>query len=144
MPKGRFRPPAKTAICSSLPAPLIPRKTLIAPALLSTTNMSPLGARRINRGSSRPDAYCSTLNPGGTCGQAFAGRATTLGPLPAEGVTNGGGRSFTVIFRVLPGFSYRKSVNGGAGGGRFKFVATWGVSTSFFLPLSGDAARDFT
>src|SRR2546427_12285335 len=128
MPKGNFRPEAKTAICSGLPALVIPRKILILPALLSATNMSPLGARRISRGSSRPDANSSTLNPGGTCGQAFAGRGTTLGPLPAEGVTNGRGISFTVIVRVLPGFSYRKSVNGGGGGGAFNFVATCGAS----------------
>src|SRR6266550_9407079 len=144
MPKGRFRPPAKTAICSGLPALVIPRKTLITPALLSATNMSPLGALRISRGSSRPDAYSSTLKPGGTCGQAFAGRDTTLGPLPAEGVMNGGGRSFTVIFRVFPGFSYRKSVNGGGGGGRFRFAATCGSSTLLFSPSPGDAASDLT
>ena len=96
MPKGSFRPVAKTAICSGLPGLVIPRKTLITPALLSATNMSPLGDLRISRGSSRPDAYSSTLKPGGTCGQAFAGRDTTLGPLPAEGV----GASLSARVRV--------------------------------------------
>src|ERR1700682_4727406 len=103
MPKGRFRRLAKTATCSGLPALVIPRKTLISPALLSARNTSPLGARRIRRGSSSPDAYSSTLKPGGTCGHAFAGRGTTVGPLPAEDVTKGDGISFTAIFRVLPG-----------------------------------------
>src|SRR5437667_354124 len=106
------------------------------------TNMSRLGALRIRRGSSKPDANSSTLNPGGTCGQAFAGRGTTLRPLPAEGVTNGRGISFTVIVRVLPGFSYRKSVNGGGGGGAFNFVATCGASTLLFSPSPGDVESD--
>src|SRR6266550_1409714 len=144
MPKGRFRSVAKTAVCSALPASVIPRKILISPAILSARKMSPLGALRISRGSCRPEAYSSTLKPGGTCGHAFAGRGTILGALPDEGVASGGGRSFTLIFRVLPGFSYRKSVKGGGGGGRFKFAATCGFSTLIFSPSPGDAASDLT
>ena len=51
--------------------------------------------------------YSSTLNPAGTLGQALAGRPTTFGPLPAEAVAKGSGRSARVIFRTLPGFSKR-------------------------------------
>src|SRR5256885_12299160 len=144
MPKGRFRSLAKTAVCSALPALVIPRKILISPAILSARNTSPLGALRISRGSCRPDAYTSTLKPGGTCGHAFAGRGTIFGTLPDEGVASGRGRSFAVIFRVLPGLSYRKSVNGGGGVGRFRFAATCGASTLFFSPSPGDAASDLT
>ena len=107
MPNGRFRPSAKISACSGLPSAVIPRKTLISPVWLSATKKSPFGAVRINRGSLSPVAYCSTLNPAGTCGQAFSGRGTSCGPLPAEDVANGAGRSCNVIFRILPGFSKR-------------------------------------
>ena len=82
--------------------------------------MSPFGAVRIHRGLSSPDANISTLNPAGATGHAFSGRATTSGPFCADSVANGCGRSFTVILRIVPGFSYRKSVNGGFGGAPFK------------------------
>src|SRR5437588_11121147 len=120
MPKGRLRSLAKTAVCSALPALVIPRKILISLAVLSARNMSPLGALRISRGSCRPDAYSSTLKPGGTCGHAFAGRGTTLGTLPDEGVARGGGLSFNVIFRVLPYILYRYAVDCGADGSTFE------------------------
>ena len=75
----------------------------MSPALVSATKKSPLGAVRIMRGLSSPAAYCSTLKPAGTCGHAPSGRATTLGPLPADGVAKGAGRSFSVILRTCPG-----------------------------------------
>src|SRR5207302_454050 len=106
----------RVAICSGLPWVVRPRNTLMSP-VFSATKKSPLGAVRIKRGSLSPAAYCSTLKPGGTRGHAFSGRATTLGPLPAEGVARGDGKSFRVILRDLPGFSKRKSVNGSLGGG---------------------------
>ena len=107
MPKGRFSPVAKVSVCSGFPSAVIPRKTSISPLLLSATKESPLGAVRINRGSFKPVAYSSTLNPGGTCGHAFSGRGTSLGLLPAEFVAKGAGKSFNVILRTVPGFSKR-------------------------------------
>src|SRR5579872_2794733 len=117
MPYGRFSPSAKTDICSGFPSLLMPRNTRISPAPLSARKMSPFGAVLSNRGLFSPAAYNSTLNPFGAIGHAFAGRATTSGAFSADDVAYGGGRSFTVIFRVVPGFSYRKSVNGAFGAG---------------------------
>ena len=105
MPKGSFNPLAKSATCSGLPVLVIPRKTLMFPALVSATKKSPFGAVRIMRGYSRLPAYSSTLKPSGTFGHAPSGRATTCDPFSAEGVTKGAGRSFKVILRVFPGFS---------------------------------------
>src|SRR6266446_4434480 len=99
MPNGRFRPLAKTAICSALP------EVVMSPILDSDTKKSPFGAVRIIRGPSRPAMYSSTLKPAGTWGHAPSGRATTFGPLGAEGVAKGAGRSFSVILRLYPGFS---------------------------------------
>src|ERR1700730_15732400 len=93
------------------------------PAVLSSREMSPCGAVRNKRGPSRPVAYCSTLKPAGAMGHTFAGRATTSGPFSADFVAYGWGRSSTVIFRVSPGFSYRKSANGGWGGGALRLEA---------------------
>src|ERR1700739_4449173 len=95
----------------------MPRNTRIRPAELSARNMSPFGAVRSNRGLSSPPAYNSTLNPAGATGHAFSGRATTSGPFSADSVAYGCGRSAAVILRVVPGFSYRKSVNGAFGAG---------------------------
>ncbi len=47
------------------------------------------------------------------------GRAITSGPLAAESVAYGAGRSCTVILRIFPGSSKRKSVNGTCGAGAF-------------------------
>ena len=47
----------------------------------------------------------STLKPGSVFGHTSAGRGTTFGALPAEGVAYGSGRSATVILRVVPGVS---------------------------------------
>src|SRR5262249_55318398 len=71
--------------------------------------MSPFGAVRRNRGSRKPAAYNSTLNPGGTLGCALAGRATTLARLIARAFELGGGKSWTVILRVMPGASLVQS-----------------------------------
>src|SRR5579872_1620219 len=95
----------------------MPRKTRIFPLLLSARKTSPFGAVRISRGLSNPVAYCWTVNPLGALGHALRGRATTLGPLLAVSVAYGAGRSCTVILRLFPGSSKRKSVNGGVGGG---------------------------
>src|SRR5215469_5501093 len=95
----------------------MPRKTRIRPGSISARKISPLGAVRSQRGFSKPDANNSTLNPAGATGHTFSGRATRSAPFSADFVANGSGRSFTVILRVVPGFSYRKSVNGAAGEG---------------------------
>jgi hypothetical protein len=52
-----------------------------------------------------------------------------LGRLPAEGFRKGDGRSFNVIFRTVPGFSKRKSVNGGCGSGSAASAAGLGVDS---------------
>ena len=76
--------------------------------------MSPFGAVARARGSLNPDANSSTWNPGGTCGDAPAGRATTRASLLAERVAYGAGRSSTVILRRTVGASARQSVNAAA------------------------------
>src|SRR6202011_5674488 len=124
MPNGVFRPVAKTCTCSGLPPAVIPRKTLMSPPLVSARKKSPLGAVRMIRGLFRPVAYCSTLKPLGASGHAFWGRATTLGPAVADCVAYGSGRSSTLIWRVVPGFSKRWWGNGGGGGGPGDF---WGA-----------------
>jgi len=105
--------------------------------------MSPLGAVRIHRGSSNPDANISTLKPAGATGHEFSGRVTSSAPLFAEFVANGAGKSFAVIFRVVPGFSKRKSVKGAVGGALFNVdppassagaVAGAGVAAAALLP----------
>src|ERR1700730_9533740 len=100
MPKGRLNPVANVSLWAGLPSAVIPRNTLTSPELLSATKKSPFGAVRISRGPFRPDAYKPTLKPGNTCGHAFAGRSTSFGLFPADGVRNGLGKSFNVIFRT--------------------------------------------
>jgi len=68
---------ANTSECSGLPSALMLRKTRISPVRRSATKKSPLAAARIKRGSLRPEAHNSTLNPAGTCGHAFSGRGTS-------------------------------------------------------------------
>src|ERR1700733_11158666 len=85
------------------------------PGSLSARKISPFGAVRSNRGLSNPPANSSTLYPAGATGHAFSGRATSSAPLFEDLVSKGSGRSLTVIFRIVPGFSYRKSVNGACG-----------------------------
>src|SRR5271169_2033137 len=68
-------------------------------------------------GLSSPVAYCCTVNPAGAFGHMPSERETTLGPLLADSVAYGAGRSCAVILCTLPGCSYRKSINGGCGGG---------------------------
>ena len=93
------------ADCSGLPSLVSPRNTRMRPGSLSARKMSPFGAVRNVRGLSRPAAYISTLNPAGAAGHTLSGRATNFGPLSADWVAYGCGRSFTVILRVVPGFS---------------------------------------
>src|SRR5437773_9433738 len=95
----------------------MPRNTRIRPACVSARKMSPLGAIRSNRGLFSPDAKRFTWNPAGAIGHTSAGRDTSSAPLTDDFVTNGCGKSLTVIFRIVPGFSNRKSVNGAGGGG---------------------------
>src|SRR5207248_6709924 len=71
--------------------------------------MSPFGAASRNRGSRKPVAYNSILNPGGTLGCASAGRSTTCGRLIARAFEPGGGKSWTVILRITPGASLVQS-----------------------------------
>ena len=52
---SHWQTPPSAGACQSL---VIPRKILMSPALVSATKMSPLGAVRMIRGSSRPAAYC--------------------------------------------------------------------------------------
>src|SRR5579862_4922101 len=93
----------------------MPRKTTMRPGSLSAKKISPLGAVLSQRGLSRPEANNSTLKPAGAIGKAFGGRATTCAPFCEDSVAKGAGKSFTVILRIVPGFSKRKSVNGGLG-----------------------------
>src|SRR4029077_7162679 len=118
---------------SGLPSLVTPRKTLIWPLLLSARKMSPLGAVRINLGLSRPVAYCCTLNPVGAFGHASPGRATNCGPLFADLVAYGAGRSCAVIWRTFPGCSKRKSVYGAGGGGAFVLTGLTLVGGGLFL-----------
>src|SRR5712671_887996 len=53
--------------------------------------ISPLGPVSMKRGVWKPVAYSSISNPCGTCNCAPSGRATTLGPLSADGVAKGAG-----------------------------------------------------
>src|SRR3984885_11615689 len=101
----------------------MPRNTRIFPLSLSARKTSPLGAVLINLGLSNPVAYCWTVNPVGALGHALRGRATTLGPLLAVSVAYGAGKSWTVILRLFPGSSKRKSVKGGFGGGALVLAA---------------------
>src|SRR6266511_3040417 len=71
--------------------------------------MSPFGALSRNRGSRKPLAYNSILNPGGTLGCASAGRSTTCARLIARAFEPGGGKFWTVILRVTPGASLVQS-----------------------------------
>src|SRR6478736_3167293 len=71
--------------------------------------MSPFGAVSRNRGSRKPVAYNSILNPGGTLSFAAAGRATTRARLIARAFEPGGGKSCTVILRMTPGASLVQS-----------------------------------
>src|SRR6476469_4094120 len=71
--------------------------------------MSPFGAVSRNRGSRKPLAYNSILNPGGALGCAAAGRSTTCARLIAKAFELGGGKSWTVILRVTPGASLVQS-----------------------------------
>src|SRR5262245_5066529 len=71
--------------------------------------MSPFGAVRRNRGSRKPLAYNSILNPGGTLGSTPAGRFTTCARLIARAFELGGGKSCTVILRMTPGASLVQS-----------------------------------
>ena len=71
--------------------------------------MSPFGALSRNRGSRKPVAYNSALNPSGTLGCASAGRSTMCGRLIASAFEAGGGKSCIVILRVTPGASLVQS-----------------------------------
>src|ERR1043166_6876224 len=61
--------------------------------------ISPFGAPSRNRGSRKPIANMSILNPGGTCNSAPAGRSTIRGGLIASALFPGGGRSATRFSR---------------------------------------------
>src|SRR5208283_435260 len=102
MPYGRSSPVAKVSVCPGFPLAVMPRKIVISPLWLCARKISPLGAVMILRGSSRPVANNSTLNPVGACGQAFFGRSTTLGQFDEELVALGAGRSFAVILCTAP------------------------------------------
>src|SRR5262245_19411826 len=67
--------------------------------------MSPFGALSRNRGSRKPVAYNSILNPGGTLGCAPAGLFMTCARLIVRAFDLGGGNSCTLILRVTLGAS---------------------------------------
>ncbi len=46
-----------------------------------------------------------TGKPGGALGQRLCGLATTFGPFFADSVAYGSGRSFRLMWRLVPGFS---------------------------------------
>lgn len=102
-----------------------------------------VGAVRISRGLSSPVAYCCTLKPAGAFGHASRGRATSCGPLAAESVTYGAGRSCTVILRKFSGSSKRKSVNGAGGGGAFVLTGFRSTGAAPFVLALGDCLSDF-
>ena len=54
------------------------------PARVSATKISPFGATRMMRGPLKPSANNSILKPGGTCGAAPPGLATTREKFAAE------------------------------------------------------------
>ena len=105
MPKGSFKPLAKTAICSGLPLLVIPRKTLTSPALVSATKMSPLGAVRMIRGLSSPVAYCSTLKPAGTLRPCAFRTRHHLGAIAGGSGREWSGKIFDCDLANSPGFS---------------------------------------
>src|SRR5690242_9151639 len=70
---------------------------------------SPLGAVRSKRGPLSPCANSSATNPGGSLGQASAGRGTMCDWFPAERVAKGGGKSAGVMRRRAPGASLVQS-----------------------------------
>ena len=102
-------PVAKSSLVSALPSPSASRRSLMRPGMLSATKMSPLGAVTILRGLRKPVAYSDTWKPLGARGIAPSGRLTSLGKLLADGVSNGLGRSSTVILRRTPGASVVQS-----------------------------------
>src|SRR6185369_11975114 len=97
MPKGRFNPWAKMRFVDGVSAPSFARMTRMRFCEVSDTKMSPFGATRTMRGLVRPDANSFTVNPGSTDKLALAGRGTTVGKLPADGVSNGAGKSAIVM-----------------------------------------------
>src|ERR1700733_13966564 len=105
MPKGVFRPVAKTCTSLGFPSGVMPRKILMSPAVVSARNISPLGALRRIRGLVSPVAYRPTVKPSGALGHAFSGRGTTVGPPTADFDAYGAGRSLSVMWRIVPGFS---------------------------------------
>jgi len=86
MPNGPCRPVANTLFARALLSPSPARSTRTRPGPDSATKMSPFGATTRARGSSRPEANSSAVNPGGTFGLAPGGRDTARGKLLAEWV----------------------------------------------------------
>src|SRR3974390_1529810 len=121
----------------------MPRKTRICPAPVSARNRSPFGAVRIRRVSFNPLANCSTLNPSGALGQAFAGRATRFGPLSADSVAKGFGRSCTMILCVRPGSSARKSTNGELDAAAGSLLLLAAAAAAVGAAADGAVASDF-
>src|SRR5262249_26037918 len=75
--------------------------------------------------------------PAATTGHTSGGRPTTSGPLSEDLVTYGSGKSFTVILRDVPGFSKRKSVNGGVGSPSFNLESELPTSLAGCAPGFG-------
>src|SRR5271166_1738356 len=94
-------------------------------------------------GLSSPVAYCCTVNPAGAFGHMPSGRGTTLGPLLADTVACGAGRSCAVILCTFPGCSKRKSVNGGCGGGELVATGVALEDAESVLARPGEFLSDF-
>jgi hypothetical protein len=108
MPNGASSPLAKTSFSGS--PDFVGRSTRTRPAALSATKMSPLGAARIRRGSSRFSANKVMANPGGTTGFSLAVRRTMRTPLEKEAARSAGGTSAGLMWRMSPGRSACQSV----------------------------------
>src|SRR5580658_860081 len=100
MPKGTFKPVAKTEISG---LPLLSRIILISPDDCSARKKSLFGARRIWRGAFRPScAYNETEKPAGATGIAPSGLGTGGAKFGVALPTSG--RSPTAILRNVPAF----------------------------------------
>src|SRR6185437_1313379 len=88
-PERRAKTAGNISLVAGFAAPSAARRTRIRPARVSATKISPLGATRMMRGPLRPSANNSILKPGGACGAASAGRATTRDMFAAAAVAPG-------------------------------------------------------
>src|SRR6267378_4467154 len=91
MPNGLFIPSTKTSRSCAPPVFCGSRNTMISPAPVLATNISPFDATVSHRGLLKSFANTFTRKPCGTEGRNPAGGFTLSGPLPADWVAKGGG-----------------------------------------------------